>query len=732
MSIKLTDPQNWSADLAGASSLLDKSKLIVTGLNIANLWNTPVNKIASNDLGPGTVSFGGSTPLPFAGTTLTVNASQGGSIGGQVAGSLFGSGDPFDQPVNLANKACLWLQLNGMMGVGVSGSISGFGMGIQGNWYAQYRFTRIFGPDAAGQFPPLSQAVQTLVSEATPPANLAALMNAPAGSIYDFDSHGSVTVAGSYSLAATPNPLATANVPMLNEPLALTPNAELDLTGSFEVSGALIFRVHKLEGNIARFHLFKKSGTALDVSFNAIAGLTGGLPDKDFLDNAFKKICPDSNVDLASREDALNEEMSAVLQEAISSHLSVTLNAEASRSSSNAHVFFLEVDLGIASQSAEMTRLVNGLFRGDWTLARSHVPQSPCVKNYSDMLERATSSKQAFRVHLLNLFSFESATDFMTAARVLQSPDGVVFTDHDTASRIQTTADGSIAEPMSLSKVLAQALQSTLVFKTGNAAPALVELSISGQYFTFEQNGSADDLHEIELLCAALDCSLAGLDGGASRVGVVKFDASSMFDSGGSDACFVGPAPNFTPKSQANYIDYAKDAIASLYDETDRFHTATNDDTLWTKLNAAGNPSAMISDRYVQGFLRDEGSFDGNPGNVSQIMWLYSLWYTVTFWSQAMANYAQLLQKAKTLAARLPAGSVQQTPEIQNLMRQLSSAMHDAQARENSFIDSRAQFGLAALYLSSGKKAANDVRLTWNGVTTTANNQTALAANVGD
>lgn len=730
MSIKLTDPSNWSADLAGADSLLDKSKLIVTGLNLANLWNTPINKITPIDLGPGTVSFAGSTPLPFAGSTLTVNASQGGSIGGQVAGSLFGGGDPFDQPVDLTDRVCLWLQLNGTMGVGASGSISGFGMGIQANWYAQYRFSRIFGPNAAGQFPPLSQAVQTLVSEATPPVDLAALLNAPAGSIYDFDSRGSVTVSGSYSLAATTVPLATANLPVLKEPLALTPNASLDLSGSFEVNGALIFRVHRLEGNIARFHLFKKSGTALDVSFTASAGVTGGLPDKDFLDKIYKKICPDSNVDLASREASVNEQMSAILQDAISSHLSVSLNAEASRSSSNAHVFFLEVDLAVASQSAEMTSLVNGLFRGNWTLARSHVPAYACVKNYSDMLERATSSEHAFRIHLLNLFSYESVTSFMTSAKVLQSPDGVVFTDHDTASRIQTTADGSVAEPMSLSKVLAQALQSTLVFKTGGAAPALVELSISGKYFAFEQNASKDDLDEIGLLCAALDCPLAGLDAAAGRVGVVKFDASSTFDSGASDGCFVGPAPNFTPKGQPDYIDYAKNAIASLYDETDRFHAAMNDATLWTKLNAAGNPSAMISDTYVQGFLRDEGSFDGNPGNLSQIMWLYSIWYTVTFWSKAMADYAQLLQKAKKLASQLPAGSIQQTPEIQDLMRQLSSAMHDAQARENNFIDSRAQFGLTALYLSSGKKAANDVCLTWNGVTKSGNNQPALTATV--
>ena len=721
MSIKLTDGKNWSVDLAGKGSLLDKAKLTVTGINLAANWDTAINKINPKDLGPGSVSFAGSTPLPFAGSTLTLNASQNASIGGQVSGSLFGSGDPFDQPVSLANKCCLWLQLNGVLNVGVAVSVSGFGIGIQTNSYAQYRFTRIFGPDAAGKFEPLSQAVETLVDEATPPIDLKKLLSVPAGSIYEFDSGGTVTLSGSYSLPTSTLPLATSTVPVLQQKLTLDANPSLSLSGSFKISGSLIFRVHRVDGNIARFQLFKKSGTALDVNFTASAGIQGGLPKHDFLDKAFKAISPDCKVDLASQDPALNAQMKTVIEQALSSHLSVSLNAEANISSSISHVFAVDVDLQVASQSQETTGLVNGLFRGDWSLLQRR--DLPGLSHPSDMLERATSSQYAFRFHLLNLFSYVSVTEFMKSAKVLQSPDGVVFTDHDTASRIQVTAGGTVAEPLSLSKVLAQALETTLVFKTGGASPALVDLSISGKYFTYEKNASQDDLHEIALLSAALDCPLAGLSTDASRVGVVKFDASSKFDSGASDACFVGPGPDFAPWDQEGYMVDARRAIATLYEPSHRFHAAATDPTLWTELDERGNPSAMLSDSYVQSFLRAHGGFDGNPNNLSQIMWLYSIWYTVTFWSKAMADYAHLLQQAKKLASQLPAGSTQQTPEIEHLMRKLSSAMHAAQARENNFIDERAQFGLAALYLTSGKKAANDVSLTWNGTTKSASNR---------
>ena len=194
--------------------------------------------------------------------------------------------------------------------------------------------------------------------------------------------------------------------------------------------------------------------------------------------------------------------------------------------------------------------------------------------------------------------------------------------------------------------------------------------------------------------------------------------------------CFIGPGPDFNPKSQADYKAYALISIANLYAPSDRFYAAVTDTTLWAKLDAAGNASAMLSDSYVQSFLRKTGGFDGIPGNVSQVMWLYGVWYTVTFWSKAMARYATLLQQAKKLAAQLPVGSTQQTPEIQQLMRQLSSAMHDAQTQENNFIDARAQFGMATLYLASGKQAANDVTLTWNAKAMAGSNGAALRATV--
>src|SRR5581483_9935426 len=122
------------------------------GLKIGENWNNPVNKIDPKDLGPGNVAFKGSTPLPFAGSKLTVSANQSATIGGQKSGSLFGSGDPIDQPISLDGKCCLWLQLNGTFCVGVSGTVTGFGIAIQTNSHAEYRFNRIFSPDASGAF----------------------------------------------------------------------------------------------------------------------------------------------------------------------------------------------------------------------------------------------------------------------------------------------------------------------------------------------------------------------------------------------------------------------------------------------------------------------------------------------------------------------------------------------------------------------------------------------------
>ena len=88
-------------------------------------------------------------------------------------------------------------------------------------------------------------------------------MAAPVGAIFEFDCGGSVTVTGSYSVPTSTLPLATSAVPVLKDKLTLAANPSLKLSGSFEMSGALIFRVHKVSATSARFHLFKKSGTEL-------------------------------------------------------------------------------------------------------------------------------------------------------------------------------------------------------------------------------------------------------------------------------------------------------------------------------------------------------------------------------------------------------------------------------------------------------------------------------------
>jgi hypothetical protein len=729
VSISLTDSKNWSAQLNGAGSIFDGKSLKLPSSDLFGIWNKPLSAASfkTAGIGPGTVKFSGNTPLPFAGTTLTVGATQGAAIGGQVGGDLGCICSEFDEAISLKQNACLWLKLAGTVDVGVSGSFSGFGIGLKAKSFSEYRFTQVVMPDASGTFCTLADGFELLFAHAVAPRDMDALLQAPAGAIYEFDSGGSITFTGSYSLPSSTLPLATASIPVLKDKLSLQSNASLGVTGSFEVSGALVFRVYKVSDKLARFQIFKKRGASLSVSFDASAGITGGVGGKDLIDSVFKLIKPDiSSLNAVASDPGLNDQIKDVVQEAIAAHLAASLSIDANPSSSLSHLFLVDIDLQTAKSSQQMQDRVNALFHGDWSLAAQH--NLPCVTDWSDEVEQVTKLGTGFRLHLLNIFGAVSVADFLTSAKILRAPDGVVFTDHNTASQVE--AVGNIAEPKSLSKVLARALESTLVFKSTKVSPVLAELSISGHCFQFEQNGSRDDLVEIACLSDALDCPLKLPLPTTSRVGVLKFDGSTNFDSSGSDACFVGPAPDFTPKLQEEYVRHALDAITELYPSGDPFHAAATDNQLWPHLSDKGNPSAMIQDAYVQNFLRQHGGYDNNPGNLFQVQWLYSIWYTVTFWSDAMAKYAALLQKAKKLTGQISPGDTQNIPEVQELMNQLASAMRDAQKLETNFIDARAQFGMAALYLSSGKRSANEVSLSWNANTLSAKNTAALAARV--
>jgi hypothetical protein len=722
MPITLVSGKDWKVQLEGAGSPFDGKTLDFGGLDPARIFHQRLNKIDPKDLGPGTISFSASPPLPLANTTLNVSAKEGASIGGQDSGSLFAGDDPFAQPLSLKDKVCLWLKLNGTASAAVSGSFSGFGIGIQGSANASYTYSRIFEPGADGNFCDFSQALQQLFTQVSPPTGLADLMQAPVGSIFEFDTGGSVKLTGSYSFPVSLNPLATTAVPVLNQKLSVKPGVSLGVSGSFGLSGSLVFRVCKISGNVARFQLFKKRGTSVGLSLDASAGVSGGTGKTDYVDTVMKALTPKRSPDIASRDPDVNKALEEAIEDALTSHFSASLNAAASSSSNVSNLFVIDVDLTIANSTQEMRQAVDALFKGGWTLASQH--NLPCVvpNSWRDCLEEVAASKHTFQVHLLNIFSFTSVENFLTSAKVLRSPDGVVFTDHNTATQIQVAGDA--ADPKHLSSVLAQAVEATLVFKTGNATPAFLDLDISGHCFIYESDASRDDLNEIAQFSAALDCALAGLQFAAPRVGAVKFDAASKFEGGAADACFVGPGPEYQPKQKTQYIAFARQALASLYGAAEPFHAAAVDGRLWRALDDAGNPQAMLGDAYVQGFLRQQGS----APNAQQAMWLYSIWYTVTFWSAAMAKYASLLQKARKLAATLPPDSAQQTPQIQELMQQLASAMRKTQAEETGYIDARAPFGMTALYLCSGKRSANDVCLTWNTNTLTANNNAVLAA----
>lgn len=142
MSISLTDSKNWSGQLSGVglTSLMSGKTLLLTASDLANVWNVPLSSSTFKSLGPGTVKFAGDTPLPLEGATLSITAAQGASLGGQIGGSFACVSGEFDDAIDLDNAACLWLKLAGNVEVGVSGDFGGFGIGVTGKSYAEYRY----------------------------------------------------------------------------------------------------------------------------------------------------------------------------------------------------------------------------------------------------------------------------------------------------------------------------------------------------------------------------------------------------------------------------------------------------------------------------------------------------------------------------------------------------------------------------------------------------------------
>ena len=165
---------------------------------------------------------------PAAQVTIRINASPG--------SNLF-AGDPFHAPAKVPDHTgYVSVGFQGSLDLGVSGSDGDLTFGFDKTATVSLEYLRAF-PLGAGE-PTLGNALGQTMSSYVVPADLSDLAGLSINDIATVSGQGSLKVSGGVAVTASPNPLASVDLPLGTGTISVKAGATAALSASFTISGA--------------------------------------------------------------------------------------------------------------------------------------------------------------------------------------------------------------------------------------------------------------------------------------------------------------------------------------------------------------------------------------------------------------------------------------------------------------------------------------------------------------
>jgi hypothetical protein len=225
--------------------------------------------------------------MPALQVTIRVNASPG--------TNLF-DGDPFHAAAKVPDHTgYVSLGFQGSLDLGVSGSDGDLTFGFDKASTVSLEYLKAF-PLGAGE-PTLGNALGQTLSSYVIPADLSDLDALSVNDIATVSGQGSLKVSGGVSITASPNPLASVDLPLGAGTVAVKADATAGLSASFTISGSYQVRVRRKDTDTNELSFLRKSGTALKAEFSADAGITAKLGDTDLVASVLGAISTDPTGD---------------------------------------------------------------------------------------------------------------------------------------------------------------------------------------------------------------------------------------------------------------------------------------------------------------------------------------------------------------------------------------------------------------------------------------------------
>jgi hypothetical protein len=629
------------------------------------------------------------------------------------AGSNLFDGDPFAVAATVPpNVAYVGLTLDGSLDLDISGTSGDLTFGFDHNTDLNLGYWRAFPASGANQ-PTLGDAFAQAISSFVIPGDLTDLSQLRPDDICTVSGTGSLSVSGGIQITASPNPLASVDLPLNAGTITVQEGVMAGLTVSFMITGAYQMRVRRLDANTVELSFLKQKGTVLKTELNASGGIaaTKSGSGMDLIGHWLGAIDPKTdNSQLLQGGLTADEaqELSDAIKGAINHSLQASFDEALSHVTDDQAAFQYHIDVDAAQRDPVANEAVHRALKGDISyltaLEGGIKPDGTIaagVKMINSVFSVAVKKEVSFKVNLLGLLNILSLSDLVRGSKIIQDP---VTGDLTIADSVTGTQIEAIVEPPKRQERVRRAMfESLLVTAAYKASGAIEAFDLTSQSFHFalNQNTNAGVMADYLNWLVALNLMspsdkqqlLESFHGQGFSTCLLR---TALTD----DQCrsmFFDEQGNLRP--EAYYLDYGRRALMALLNDKvgpfDRYRYNLLDQQWQQALETGASPQlAQVA-----------GITTANPNYQAILSQLIGDVYDITWWASGMVEAGRQLQSMISFLAGRDPASLRNDPAFEIQRGALQNKMAKVVGRSKTRFDE--PWGLVSLFWAAGSPAAS-------------------------
>jgi hypothetical protein len=389
----------------------------------------------------------------------------------------------------------------------VSGTSGDLTFGFDRKTDVRIAYFRAFPSNGPGQ-PTLGEALAETIAHYVIPGDMTDLSRLQPNDIATVSGAGSLKVSGGVKVAVSPNPLASASLPLNIGTLTVQEGVMAGLTASVQVTGSYQVRLRRLNAETVELSFLRQKGTKLKADLSGSAGIAADVDGTDLIKLFLGAVDPKvDHSQLANGGLTFDEikTLSDAIKGSIDHSLQASFDETLSSMTDDQAAFQYQIDVNAAQQDPTANDAVHRALEGDLSLLTALESGigpdgaiAPGVKMINSVFATSVKRESAFKVNLLGLINVLSLADLLRGSKVIKDP---VSGDLTIADSVTGTQINSIVMPLDrqagLRKAMFQSLLFTAAYRTSGAV-APFGLSSSAFHFALNQNTNLNTMTDYQ------------------------------------------------------------------------------------------------------------------------------------------------------------------------------------------------------------------------------------------